>query len=264
MSRDYHQNKEIVKVDKIKLSIYHKIMKYLDLQSYLNFGATNKTFYAYTHSIVGISSYNSNKKIKKKNKGLDLFKKKFIPEVKNINSSSKSIFSVFGNIMSTINDYTYGAITSQSNVSNEKTYSNEEIISMKEKLSFWEEILEEQLNQRTLQTTIKENRKVIDNIYFIKSELAKNINKTEEEKINKKLKEKSKADLNEKISLEKMIMNLNEEIEALNKEESSNNEKLHQIQAYIKDNANQIKVYEDEILTEEDKERIKKLQKFII
>ena len=33
--------------------------------------------------------------IKKKNKGLDLFKKKFIPEVKNINSSSKSIFSVF-------------------------------------------------------------------------------------------------------------------------------------------------------------------------
>ena len=59
-------------------------------------------------------------------------------------------------------------------------------------------------------------------------------------------------------------MKIIEKVEALNKEEASNNDKIHKLQAFMKDKSKEIKVYNEEILSEEEKNRINKLQKFII
>lgn len=93
----------------------------------------------------------------------------------NTNVNNNSYFGYVGNMFSTINHYTIGTIGTIVNLgySAEKVkktesdifYEDKELLkSFKLKLSYWEDILEEMLNQKTLMNTIDITNKYIGNL----------------------------------------------------------------------------------------------------
>lgn len=94
---------------------------------------------------------------------------------KNEETNNQSYFGYVGSMFSTINKYTIGTLGTLTNIGyntevHKKTdseifFENKELVKLfKLKLSYWEDILEEMLNQKTLLNTIDINNKYIGNL----------------------------------------------------------------------------------------------------
>ncbi len=211
-------------------------IKFLDLETYLNIGYTCKEYYHFTHSLMGLCELS--KTIKTKIKPLDLFKRKN-PQSETKKKEDKSSsngygFGLISNIFSTINDYTYGALVNKKQ--KETSLDDIKFKEIKEKLSYWEEILEEILNQKTLEITIIANRKVVEEIYDQKINITKKSlpeKALDERVLNNKYKQNEKELLTKKDSFVNEYNKLKAEIEELEKKEKEDEIQLFKIKLFF-------------------------------